>query len=153
MISNLKVRTSYGLAGNSESPPYTSLPLLRSNYGAILNDARVGDTGVNRLANPDPWWEKTAQSDVGLELGLFNNHILLEADLYYRQTTDMLLDAPVPRTGGYDLIRKICGLHGEQGGELALNATPVQAGKFTWNTNFNISMNRNKVLSLATPAE
>ncbi len=153
VISNLKLRTSYGLAGNSEIPAYTSLPLLRSDYAAVLNDARVGGTGLNRLANPDLRWEKTAQSDVGLELGLFNNRISLEADLYYRKTTDMLLDAPVPRTSGYALIRKNVGSLENKGLELALNATPVQAGKFNWTTNFNVSMNRNKILSLATPAD
>ncbi len=153
VISNLKLRTSYGLAGNSEIPPYTSLSLLRSNYAAVINDARVGGTGLNRLANPDLRWERTAQSDVGLELGLFNNRISVEADLYYRKTTDMLLDAPVPRTSGYPNIRKNIGSMENKGLELSLNATPVQAGKFTWNTNFNIAMNRNKILSLASPAD
>ena len=43
-------------------------------------------------------WEKTAQTDIGLELGLLNNRINIEADYYYRLTTDMLLDAPVPQT-------------------------------------------------------
>ena len=153
VVSNLKLRTSYGLAGNSEIPAYVSLPLLRSNYATIWNEARVGGTGINRLANRELRWERTAQSDVGLELGLFNNRVSVEADLYYRKTTGMLLDAPVPRTSGYPNIRKNIGSMENKGLELSLNATPVQAGKFTWNTNFNIAMNRNKILSLATPAD
>ncbi len=70
IISNLKIRSSYGLTGNSEIPPYSSLSLLSSNYATIYNDTRVSGTGINRLANPDLRWEKTAQTDVGLEIGL-----------------------------------------------------------------------------------
>ncbi len=53
LISNLKVRTSYGVTGNSEIPSYSSLSLLSSNYAAVINNVRVGGTGLNRLANPD----------------------------------------------------------------------------------------------------
>lgn len=153
VISNLKLRTSYGLTGNSEIPSYSSLSLLSSNYSAILNGAKVGGTGINRLANPDLKWEKTAQYDAGAELGLFNNRITIEADFYYRKTTDMLLDAPVPRTSGYATIRKNVGSMQNKGLELGLNTVNVQGTNFSWNTTFNFSLNRNKVLSLATPSD
>lgn len=153
VISNLKIRTSYGLTGNSEIPSYSSLSLLSSNYAAILNGVRVGGTGLNRLANPDLKWEKTAQTDFGVELGLLNNKISIEADIYYRKTTDMLLDAPVPRTSGYATIRKNIGSMENKGLELTLNTVNFDRSNFSWNTTFNISFNRNKVLSLATPAD
>ncbi len=153
VISNLKLRTSFGLTGNSEIPTYTSLPLLSSNYAYIFGDVRVGGTGISRLANPDLRWEKTAQYDAGVELGLFQNRISLEADVYYRKTTDMLLDAPAPRTSGYPSLRKNVGSMENKGIELTLNTVNVNAGDFSWNTTFNISMNRNKVLTLATPAD
>lgn len=154
VISNLKVRTSYGLTGNSEITPYSSLPLLSSsNYPALIDEARVSGTGINRLANPDLKWEKTAQYDAGVELGLFNDRISIEGDIYYRKTTDMLLDAPVPRTSGFATIRKNIGSMENKGVELALNTVNVQVRNFSWNTTFNISMNRNKVLSLATPSD
>jgi len=153
IISNLKIRTSYGLTGNSEIPPYASLSLLSSNYATIYNDARVAGTGINRLANPDLRWEKTAQTDAGIELGLFGGRITLEADYYYRLTTDMLLDAPVPQTSGYANIRRNVGSMYNKGVELALNTTNIDRGGFKWSTNFNISFNRNKVLSLATPSD
>jgi TonB-dependent starch-binding outer membrane protein SusC len=153
LISNLKLRTSIGVTGNSEIPAYQSLSLLSSNYAAVINEARVSGTGLNRLANPDLKWEKTTQSDVGVELGLLNNRITLEADVYYRKTTDMLLDAPVPRTSGYATIRKNVGSMENKGIELGINTVNIDGGDFTWNTTFNISMNRNKVLSLATPAD
>ncbi|MEO6915897.1 MAG: TonB-dependent receptor [Chitinophagaceae bacterium] len=153
VISNLKLRTSYGLTGNSEIPSYSSLSLLSSNYSAILNGAKVGGTGVNRLANPDLRWEKTAQYDGGIELGLFNNRITIEADYYYRKTTDMLLDAPVPRTSGYGTIRKNIGSMENKGIEIGINTVNVQTRDFSWTSFLNISMNRNKVLSLATPSD
>lgn len=153
VISNLKLRASYGLTGNSEIPAYNSLALLSSTYAAIYGDTRVGGTGLNRLANPDLRWEKTAQTDVGLELGLFKGRINLEVDLYHRKTTDMLLDAPVPRTSGYATIRKNVGSMENKGIEFALNTVNIQSGDFSWNTNFNISLNKNKVLTLATPAD
>jgi TonB-linked SusC/RagA family outer membrane protein len=153
VISNLKLRTSYGLTGNSEIPSYSSLSLLSSNYATVYNDIRVSGTGLARLANPDLKWEKTAQADVGLEIGLFNNRVNIEADFYYRKTTDMLLDAPVPQTSGYATIRRNVGSMQNQGLEFALNSVNINTAKLRWNTNFNISFNQNKVLSLATPSD
>nr|WP_229311800.1 TonB-dependent receptor [Larkinella rosea] len=153
VISNLKVRTSFGLTGNSEIPAYTSLSLLSSNYATVYGDTKVTGTGISRLANPDLRWEKTAQTDVGVELGLLKGRINIEADYYYRKTTDMLLDAPVPRTSGYATIRRNVGSMQNKGVELGINTVNIDAGGFQWNTTFNISFNRNKVLSLATPSD
>ena len=152
-ISSLKLRTSVGLTGNSEIAPYSSLPTLNSNYAAIIGDQRVGGTGISRLANPDLKWEKTDQKDIGLELGLFKGRISLEADVYYRKTMDMLLDAPVPTTSGYASITRNIGTMENKGIEIGLNTVNIDNKDFSWKTNFNISMNRNKVLSLATPAD
>lgn len=151
LISNLKVRTSYGQTGNSEIGPYSSDALLGS-YTAIFNNQRVTGVGTNRLANPDLKWEKTAQYDFGVELGLWHNRVSLEGDLYYRKTTDMLLAAPVPRSSGFGSITKNIGSMENKGLELTLNTVNISKREFTWTSTFNISMNRNKVLSLATPA-
>lgn len=153
LISNLKLRTSYGLTGNSEIPPYSSLSLLSSNYRAVWSNQGVGGTGLNRLGNPDLRWEKTAQTDIGLELGLFNNRLNLEVDYYYRKTTDMLLDAPVPQSTGFAVYRYNVGSMENKGIELSLSSVNVSTNNVTWNTQFNISMNKNKVLSLATSSD
>lgn len=152
-ISNLKLRSSYGMTGNSEIPPYSSLSLLSSTYATVYGDSRVVGTGINRLANPNLRWEKTAQADVGLEFSLFKSRIAVEADYYYRKTTDMLLDAPVPRTSGYSVIRRNIGSMENKGLEFSVNTVNIERNNFSWNTNFNISFNRNKILSLATPAD
>lgn len=153
LISNLKLRTSYGVTGNSEIPPYASLAVLSSGSAAIINKQRAGGTGLGRLANPDLRWEKTTQSDIGVELGLLKGRLSLEADFYYRKTTNMLLDAPVPTSSGYATIRKNIGSMENKGIELALTSVNIENNDFSWITSFNISMNRNKVLALATPSD
>ncbi|MCF6401775.1 TonB-dependent receptor [Chitinophaga filiformis] len=154
-ISTLKLRTSYGLTGNSEIPPYSSLySLTASNdYAFPLNGQKVQGVGTNRLPNKDLKWEKTAQYDFGVELGLLKNRISLEADLYYRKTTDMLLDAPVPTTSGYTVISRNVGAMENKGLEIGLNTVNIETKDFSWSTTFNISFNKNKVLALATPAD
>ena len=152
IISNLKLRASYGQTGNSEIATYASLSLLSTGYAAIINNVRVTGVGTNRLANPDLRWEKTAQSDIGLEIGFLKNRINVELDLYYRKTTDMLLAAPVPTSSGYGSIIKNIGSMENKGVEITLNTLNVTTRDFSWTTSFNISMNKNKVLSLATPA-
>lgn len=159
VISNLKLRGSFGLTGNSEIAAYSALPALRVVTG-VINNSRVLGVGAkqepannqSRLGNPDLKWEKTAQSDIGLELGLFDNRITIEADVYYRKTTDMLLSAPLPVTSGYETITRNVGTMENKGLELALNTETISDDNFSWNTTFNISMNRNKVLKLANPA-
>lgn len=152
VISNLKIRTSFGYTGNSEIAPYSSDALLSSGYVAVISDTRVTGVGTGRLSNPNLKWEKTAQFDAGIELGLFNNRVNIEADVYYRKTTDMLLAAPVPSSSGYGSITKNIGSMQNKGLEFSLNTLNISNKNFTWSTTFNISMNRNKVLSLATPA-
>ncbi|MBC9934744.1 SusC/RagA family TonB-linked outer membrane protein [Chitinophaga qingshengii] len=155
VISHLKLRTSYGVTGNSEIPPYQSLASLAANstFAAVIDGAKVQGIGINRLPNPDLKWERTAQADFGAEIGFFGNRLNLEADVYYRKTSDMLLDAPVPTTSGYATIRKNIGSMENKGLELGLNALVINGKDFNWNTTFNISFNRNKILSLATPAD
>lgn len=151
IISNLKLRASYGLTGNSEIATYSSLPTLRVSTG-VINNARVLGVATNRLGNEDLKWEKTAQSDIGVELGLFDNRIAIEADFYYRKTTDMLLSAPLPVTSGYSTITRNVGSMENKGFEFALNTENVIATNFSWTSSFNIALNRNKVLKLANPA-
>ena len=153
IISNLKLRGSYGVTGNSEINTYASLSLLGTDYAAIIDNTRIGGVGTNRLANPDLKWEKTAQTDVGLEVGFLDNRINIETDYYYRKTSDMLLAAPVPTSSGYTSITRNVGSMQNKGWEFALSTTNITTRDFTWNTTFNISFNKNKVLELATPAD
>jgi len=147
VISNLKLRTSYGVTGNSEITAYQALAGMR-NYSVIFNGARAVGIGISRLANPDLRWEKTHQVDAGLELGLFQNRLSLEVDVYRKLTTDMLLSAPVPSSSGFTTVSKNVGSMENRGIEIGVNTVNVNTNGFTWNTTFNLSLNRNRVIAL-----
>ena len=163
VISNLKLRASYGQTGNSSIAPYSSEAQLGpgnliggSNipgYTAAFGSASASGTGLKSLENSDLRWEIMTQYDIGVELGLFNDRINLELDYYNRETTDMLLNAPVPESSGFSFVTKNIGSMQNKGFELSLNTINIDTPDFTWNSTFNISMNKNKVLSLASPSD
>ncbi|MDA3009068.1 MAG: TonB-dependent receptor, partial [Actinomycetota bacterium] len=163
VISNLKLRASYGQTGNSSIPPYSSEAQLGpgnliggSNipgYTAAFGSASAAGTGLISLENSDLRWEIMTQYDIGVELGLFNDRINLELDYYNRETSDMLLNAPVPESSGFSIVTKNIGSMENKGFELSLNTINIDTPDFTWNSTFNISMNKNKVLSLASPSD
>lgn len=148
VISNLKLRTSYGATGNSEIPAYRALAGL-GNYTVVFDGARNSGVGIDRIANPGLQWEKTKQVDFGMELGLFSNRLNLEVDLYRRKVDGMLLDAPLPYTTGRDRIFSNVGSMENKGIEIGLNTTNIKTDHFSWSTTFNISINKNRVLALA----
>ncbi|SDG13315.1 TonB-linked outer membrane protein, SusC/RagA family [Dyadobacter soli] len=147
-ISNLKVRASYGATGNSEIPAYRALAGLASS-DVIFGGTRNIGIGVGRMSNSNLQWEKTQQVDLGIELGLFQNRLNLELDLYRRKVNEMLLDAPLPFSSGYTSIFTNIGSMENKGFEFAINSTNIKAGDFSWSTTFNISVNKNKVLALS----
>lgn len=149
VISKLKFRTSYGNTGNSEISAYQALSGL-GNYSTIFNETRAAGIGVGRLPNSGLKWEKTAQADVGVELGLFKSRVTFEVDLYDKLTTNMLLSAPVPTSSGYSTVTKNIGSMENKGVEFQMNTVNISTNDFSWNTTFNISVNKNKVVRLGT---
>jgi len=146
-VSNLKLRTSYGETGNSEINAYQADEIM-NNYEAVFGGNRQIGIGIGRMGNPNLKWEKVRQVDFGLELGLFDNRINLEFDWYRKTATDMLLSAPVPRSSGYNDVSRNIGSMENKGIELAINTVNFKNENFSWNTTFNISINKNKVLAL-----
>lgn len=147
-VSNLKLRASYGLTGNSETDAYASQGSL-GNYTTVFGSSKASGIGVSSLANPNLKWEKTSQVNAGLDIGLFDNRINVEMDVYYKKTTDMLLSAPVPASSGFTSITKNIGSMRNKGFEFSINTVNISTGKFSWETTFNISFNKNKVLALS----
>lgn len=146
VISDMKIRTSYGFTGNNSIPNYGAIGLLGVNQ-YVFGNGLVSGVYPNSISNPNLGWEMTRQFDIGLELGLFSNRLHLEADYYNRSTKDLLLSVPVPRITGYATQLQNIGKVRNQGVELAVNTRNL-VGNFTWSTNFNVSVNRNKVLAL-----
>lgn len=145
-ISNLKFRFSGGVTGNQEISPYTSLA-QESYYSYIIGGKLVAGYAPSAISNPDLGWEQTAQYDLGLDFGFYKNKINLTLDAYYKKTSDLLLDVPLPFTSGYDNAFQNYGSIENKGIELALN-TVNSEGAFGWTTDLVLSTNKNKVLSL-----
>jgi TonB-linked SusC/RagA family outer membrane protein len=152
LISNLKLRASVGQTGNSEVTAYQALAGM-GNYSVIFNDQRQIGIGVSRLANPDLKWEVTSQVDFGAEIGFLQNRLMFELDLYRKVTDDMLLSAPVPSSSGYTVVSKNVGSMENKGIEFGLNTVNVEKSDFSWTTNFNLSINKNKVKALTGGAD
>lgn len=150
-ISNLKLRLSAGVTGNQEIGQYLSLATLNSNTYFFGDRTYIG-FAPNRIANPDLGWETTAQYDAGVDLSLFKNRINIVFDAYYKKTTNLLLNVPIPYTTGQSTALQNYGSVENKGIELGIN-TENSAGAFTWNTNFVFSVNRNKVLTLGDGAD
>ncbi len=146
-ISNLKVRVTAGQTGNSEVPPYSSLAALTpTNY--YFNSTLVTGIAPTQLANPDLKWETTTQYNGGIDLGLFKNRINLVFDIYYKKTTDLLLNVPLPLYTGYTSVLKNAGSVENKGIELGLNTDNIRSKDLSWKTSIIFAANRNKILSL-----
>jgi TonB-linked SusC/RagA family outer membrane protein len=141
-ISELKVRTSYGLTGNDDITPF----LYAELYGIT---AYAGASAIypSSIPNPDLKWETTAQFDVGFDFGLYNNRIFVTADYYNKQTKDLLLARPLPESSGFSSITENIGNVQNKGFELGLSSNNL-VGEFKWNTSLNLSLNRNEVTKL-----
>jgi TonB-linked SusC/RagA family outer membrane protein len=146
-ISNAKLRLSYGITGNDRITPYQSMATLGNTYYAS-NGAPIYGAAPVTAANPDLQWETTTQYNAGLDYGMFNNRISLTLDVYYKLTTDMLLETFQPSQGGFPKQWKNIGDIENKGIEFTLNTQNFASKNFEWSTSFNIYANRNKVLSL-----
>ncbi|MFV0591718.1 MAG: TonB-dependent receptor [Draconibacterium sp.] len=146
-INLLKLHTSYGLTGNSEISPYQSLASVSSGT-LLLDGSRSPYSYISSFANPDLKWEKTAQFDFGVNLGLYDNALNFDVSYYHKKTTDLLLETPVPTSSGYSSLYKNIGSVQNQGLDMMVTATPVRTSDFNWNVNLNMNYNKNKILHL-----
>lgn len=149
-INDLKVRASFGTTGNLEIGQYQSLSTLYNLLYIYGNEIATG-FAPSRIANHKLGWETTYQYDAGLDIGFFNNRLLASIDLYYKKTTDLLLDVEIPWTTGYSSSLQNYGSVENKGIEIGLKSRNI-TGDFTWDTDLNFSLNRNKVLTIGEGA-
>jgi iron complex outermembrane receptor protein len=153
LFSDLKLRASYGVTGNSNGIGAYTSKLVYGITGTYYNNG-VQDNAYGPIqgSNPDLRWEKTATTNIGVDFAILNNKITGTIDWYNKNTTDMLFNYAVPATlvpGGR--IWANGGSINNKGIELSLSATPVNNGVITWSTTFNIANNKNVVTSLQGP--
>lgn len=149
VFSNLKFRASAGISGNTGISPYQTLALLTpSGYPMDGTSPSLGLV-AQRTRNPELKWELSTQYDAGVDMGFFDNRLTLILDVYLKKTHDLLLQESIPSYTGYTTRWTNRGKIDNRGLELSLNAVPVDGKRFKWNTAFNISFNRSKVVYIA----
>lgn len=160
-ISMLKLRLGYGLTGNQNIDAYAFADKLEVsgvyNFGSQrgFESEEVSLIYPYKLSNPSIKWESVEQYNVGVDVGFLNDRIIANIDLYLKNTNDMLTKKPVPQTSGTSLEQGDwppvnIGKVRNEGIEFTLN-TRNFVGEFTWETNLNMTFNRNKVLKLGGP--
>ena len=152
-INDLKLRGGWGQTGNQSGlGDYSYLASYSINrvqwFGEGFDTNAVPARTQSTLSNPELTWETTSQTDIGLDLTMFNNRLMLYIDWYYKRTSDMLMTITLPagsapaRTLNYN-----GGTMVNKGWEITLKSVNMK-GKFSWDTDFNISFNKNKLESL-----
>lgn len=149
-LTDLKIRASYGATGNNNIGDYAAIGIMQnSNYvlgagtGNIVNGA-----SKQSFSNLDLTWEKTRQTDIGIDLSTFNNRLSLSLDYYNRLTTDLLMNVDIPTITGFSNAMQNIGKMRNRGIEITVTGVPFNSKKFTWDVSGNLSINRNKVLAL-----
>jgi len=151
VLDNLKLRASWGKAGNAAVDPYGTLTTLSSNYNYYtFGNALATGLIPGQLGNKDLTWETTATFDIGLDFGLFSNRISGSVDIYYAKTTDLLMQKTLPATSVYITAWDNVGSTENKGIEVALNTRNIDSKNFKWSSDWSFSLNRDKVLSLSS---
>ena len=144
VVSELKLRASYGLTGNDQIGNFAA----RGLYGGAGNYS--GNAGIrpSSLANLNLGWETNNTLNFGLDYGFFGNRVTGSLDVFDRRTKDLLLDQPILWTNGFSDIANNVGELQNRGIELEISTVNIDRGGFRWNSSFNFSVIDNQVISL-----
>jgi len=148
IISNLKLRTSYGVIGNQDISPYSTLALMSQTTTYFGSNTGVTGYWANTLATPDIKWEKTNQFDIGFDLGLWDNRVTLSFDYFDKRTTDALLSTSLPNYLGGTSYLINAGEVSNKGFDFAVSANVLKVDDFEWTTSLNGTYLKNKVVKL-----
>ena len=151
VISNLKLRISAGKLGNQNIGDFAYAPTIAlgsasANY--VLGNNLVTGSVQTSISNPELTWEKANQLDLGIDFGLFNNRIAGTIEAYYKRTTDLLWEVPLPLESGFGTSLTNIGKIDNKGIEFTLNTVNISTKDFLWTTAFMISYNNNKIKEL-----
>ncbi len=153
LVSDAKIRLGFGFTGNNRISDFAYLAQLSSPIGSVypFDNNPTTNIGANRttVGNPDLKWETTEQTNAGLDVSFFKNRIQLTVDIYKKVTKDLLLNAQLPGSTGFLTAFKNIGKVRNQGLEITLNTTNIDAKNFKWYSSFNIAFNEGRVLQLS----
>ncbi|MEZ0539364.1 SusC/RagA family TonB-linked outer membrane protein [Fibrella arboris] len=151
-LSDLKLRGSFGLTGNFQIPNYGSVSLLNYQNYVLGPETIVSGLAPGNSANDKLKWEKTAMLDIGFDASFFRNRLTLTVDYYNANTSDLLLNVPVPRTSGFSTELQNIGKVNNRGFEFTLG-TQQTFGRFGWTASANLATNRNEVKALGASGD
>jgi TonB-linked SusC/RagA family outer membrane protein len=149
-LNELKLRGSYGITGNQSGIDNFAAQGLwtgGSGYGDVYGSPLSG-IAPQQLGNADLKWEKTAQTDLGLNIDLFKNRVSVTVDVYRKYTSGLLLQRPIPGSTGFSTYWANVGELSNEGYEVSISTTNITNKDFSWKTNLNFSGNRNKIEKL-----
>lgn len=144
VLSNLKLRAGYGLTGNQDIGNLNSVSTFDNSGGANLGGVTVIGQAPTRIANPDLKWESTAQFNVGIDAGLWDNRLTFTIDYFRKNTKDMLLNLPVSATTGFTTQLTNIGSIQNTGWEFLAESRNF-TGRFNWTTTVNFATLENTV--------
>ena len=146
-LSDLKIRAGWGIVGNDQIRNYAYYGLSGSGANYPIGGQTLPGTYPASMDNNSLKWEESRQTNIGLDVSVFNSRLNFTADAYIRKTNDLLLDAPLPHSTGYDNALQNIGNLENKGLEFSVNTLNINKD-IKWNTGFNISFNRNVVTNL-----
>ena len=146
-ISDLKLRLSYGVSGNSAVSPYQTSGGLSETYYTFDKDIAYGYRPYE-LANHDLKWEKTRVLNFGVDYGMFNNRLYATLDIYKTWTSDLLLPMIIPGHTGFTSVINNVGKTETQGVDLTISSTNFDAPDFKWTSDLTFTANKEKITSI-----
>lgn len=146
-LSDLKLRAGWGIVGNDRLTNYLSLDLYSSGLYGVGSEQVVALT-ASHLANKNLKWEASQTTNIGIDLGLFNNRLNITADAFLKDSKDLLLSQDLSYVTGFDSQWQNVGKIRNKGIELTVNSVNISKRNFSWTTDFNISFIRNTLVSL-----
>ena len=151
-ISDLKFRASYGEVGNNRINDYLFLTTFKNDgaYYYGINNQAVTSYYSAGLVNEALQWESNISQNYGMDISFFKDRVSLSVDAYFNNAKNLLLNVPIASTYGYTSQLQNIGKTSNKGVEFQLNASIIRNKTFTWNANFNIAFNNNKVEALGT---
>ena len=146
-VDFVQLRGSLGVVGNQEIGDYQFAANVVPKT-VIVNNERATSYVISNKSNPDLKWETTASYNLGLSSGFFKNRLTATLDVYYKKTSDLLLNVPVEQVTGFNTVLRNVGSVTNQGVELELGGVLIENKKLRWTLNGNIAHNKNEVTSL-----
>ena len=146
-VDFIQLRASVGVVGNQEIGDYQFAANVVPRT-VVVDGMRATSYIISNKSNPDLKWETTASYNVGLSTGFFKNRLTATLDVYYKKTSDLLLDVPVEQVTGFSTVLRNVGSVTNKGVEFEVGGVLVDKKDLKWNVNANIAHNKNEVTSL-----